>query len=543
MRAVWWQLMKSATFIRCGITPANLSNINLHSTMLLLYLYHPWGVLPPRAGIYIPLCFYFIDIGEWPSCNISLIYIPLCFYFIEDGSIGKMQYYVFTFHYASTLSGIRTVVLFVGSSIYIPLCFYFIPRGSRHLCLTMKYLHSTMLLLYRWRLLVVISPCPIYIPLCFYFIRNFRKSAELSLYLHSTMLLLYLCFLTFRIAVWSYLHSTMLLLYLHCICMIIDQHIIYIPLCFYFITKLLVGNSASLTLFTFHYASTLSNVLCTSIALISAFTFHYASTLSKTQALEAPASAPFTFHYASTLSYLLFCRSHCLGFIYIPLCFYFIDELNRFRTLLNLIYIPLCFYFIYKAFRNGGIFFYLHSTMLLLYRRREQSMEWTITIYIPLCFYFISRSAFICFSIASIYIPLCFYFIAMIQMGAFWLLAIYIPLCFYFIWYRGMVRQKAMTYLHSTMLLLYPVTVSSGSDLFLIYIPLCFYFISAKLQFMSTVSLFTFHYASTLSCIIGQIRCCIQYLHSTMLLLYRHSPDPWGSLGPIYIPLCFYFIH
>ena len=455
MRAVWWQLMKSATFIRCGITPANLSNINLHSTMLLLYLYHPWGVLPPRAGIYIPLCFYFIDIGEWPSCNISLIYIPLCFYFIEDGSIGKMQYYVFTFHYASTLSGIRTVVLFVGSSIYIPLCFYFIPRGSRHLCLTMKYLHSTMLLLYRWRLLVVISPCPIYIPLCFYFIRNFRKSAELSLYLHSTMLLLYLCFLTFRIAVWSYLHSTMLLLYLHCICMIIDQHIIYIPLCFYFITKLLVGNSASLTLFTFHYASTLSNVLCTSIALISAFTFHYASTLSKTQALEAPASAPFTFHYASTLSYLLFCRSHCLGFIYIPLCFYFIDELNRFRTLLNLIYIPLCFYFIYKAFRNGGIFFYLHSTMLLLYRHDPDGSFLTFGNLhsTMLLLYLVSWDG----TTESNDI-FTFHYASTLSRDR-------------FIWFGS------VPHLHSTMLLLYQREIAVHVDGVIIYIPLCFYFI------------------------------------------------------------------
>ena len=245
--------------------------------------------------------------------------------------------------------------------------------------------------------------------------------------------------------------------------MIIDQHIIYIPLCFYFITKLLVGNSASLTLFTFHYASTLSNVLCTSIALISAFTFHY----------------------ASTLSYLLFCRSHCLGFIYIPLCFYFIDELNRFRTLLNLIYIPLCFYFISLSVACPVLF---------------------STIYIPLCFYFILRLI----HHYTVYFPFTFHYASTLSAVV------------------GSNAENAI-YLHSTMLLLYLVTVSSGSDLFLIYIPLCFYFIAHVHGDNPPSMSFTFHYASTLSarnC--SSCRRC-HYLHSTMLLLYLGSDYPvWG---------------
>ena len=62
-------------------TWASMPRDNLHSTMLLLYP----GILADKTGqnfIYIPLCFYFIR-RWWPyRSDRSQIYIPLCFYFI-----------------------------------------------------------------------------------------------------------------------------------------------------------------------------------------------------------------------------------------------------------------------------------------------------------------------------------------------------------------------------------------------------------------------------------------------------------------------------
>ena len=97
---------------------------NLHSTMLLLYL--PYIRVPSFYFlIYIPLCFYFIEMVldhnitnpylhstmlllyrcSIPFCSsASAIYIPLCFYFICRLSVSKSTSISFTFHYASTLS-------------------------------------------------------------------------------------------------------------------------------------------------------------------------------------------------------------------------------------------------------------------------------------------------------------------------------------------------------------------------------------------------------------------------------------------------------
>ena len=98
-------------------------------------------------------------------------------------------------------------------------------------------------------------------------------------------------------------------------------------------------------------------------------------------------------------------------------------------------------------------------------------------------------------------------------------------------------------YLHSTMLLLYPAAAPIFFAIFLIYIPLCFYFIRDKETHIRNISTFTFHYASTLSrcdrCSSQKPR---QYLHSTMLLLYRCSVQRTECELQIYIPLCFYFI-
>ena len=140
----------------------------------------------------------------------------------------------FTFHYASTLSGAPREERTSGL-IYIPLCFYFILFPER-VRMRLKHLHSTMLLLYqglsdrnahgkagftfhyastlsdnslRWQDLR-----SIYIPLCFYFINCY--------------------FIKFHV-IYNNLHSTMLLLYRFFNLIFRRSLFIYIPLCFYFI--------------------------------------------------------------------------------------------------------------------------------------------------------------------------------------------------------------------------------------------------------------------------------------------------------------------
>ena len=119
------------------------------------------------------------------------------------------------------------------------------------------------------------------------------------------------------------LHSTMLLLYHNnylylTICTLFTFHYastlsgsvsriigifcpIYIPLCFYFIYRRNPEISRRL-IFTFHYASTLSWPYIEQDGTASGFTFHYASTLSFSDEIPACGLLWFTFHYASTLS-------------------------------------------------------------------------------------------------------------------------------------------------------------------------------------------------------------------------------------------------
>ena len=184
--------------------------------------------------IYIPLCFYFIEMYGVTDNAVRKIYIPLCFYFIDN----HLHHLTWDFW------------------IYIPLCFYFIAEGPWMTKTEESYLHSTMLLLYRWRVSSVSSPFQftfhyastlswhtyriascffIYIPLCFYFIKfKLSTSFDCIFHLHSTMLLLYRIrsiypgysyIFTFHYA--STLSPQVL------ICK--DQLLIYIPLCFYFI--------------------------------------------------------------------------------------------------------------------------------------------------------------------------------------------------------------------------------------------------------------------------------------------------------------------
>ena len=119
------------------------------------------------------------------------------------------------------------------------------------------------------------------------------------------------------------LHSTMLLLYRWITLWQIHQKLIYIPLCFYFI-GMSVRLWPPLLPFTFHYASTLSGDRNNWQGWSNSFTFHYASTLSKATKAGNQYELP----------------------IYIPLCFYFIVDQVTDPCWVIRIYIPLCFYFI-----------------------------------------------------------------------------------------------------------------------------------------------------------------------------------------------------
>ena len=160
-----------------------------------------------------------------------------------------------------------------------------------------------MLLLYPFfRRRYVRSPY-IYIPLCFYFIRTELRLFVLGLHLHSTMLLLYRPFWK-RTPDWSInLHSTMLLLYLYA-----------------------------------HKSNIWTQTDLHSTMLLLYRNFH--ATCHSRRNI-------FTFHYASTLSLTQWSRSWPHVLIYIPLCFYFIDDEIDWHV----------------CGEN------LHSTMLLLYRR------------------------------------------------------------------------------------------------------------------------------------------------------------------------------
>ena len=186
----------------------------------------------------------------------------------------------------------------------------------------------------------------------------------------------------------------------------------------------------------------------------------------------------FTFHYASTLSEALY--------------IYRIGVLHLHSTMLLL--------YPRVSFPYNERDFYLHSTMLLLYHtarchncphNRKFTFHYASTLS---CFLF-QISSYICF----IYIPLCFYFIA---------------------WHYPVLIYND-SHLHSTMLLLYPVTVNGiEARTVKIYIPLCFYFIAENLSHVLRG----------------------HNLHSTMLLLYPSSGLIKIQSQLIYIPLCFYFI-
>ena len=122
------------------------------------------------------------------------------------------------------------------------------------------------------------------------------------------------------------------------------SHLIYIPLCFYFIRRALRASCSDSERFTFHYASTLSRMSgCMSPN-------HH--NLHSTMLLLYPIS-----RFAS----------EAMNRIYIPLCFYFI-ELQSIRFLHHIhLHSTMLLLYLTGAESRAKSICYLHSTMLLLY--------------------------------------------------------------------------------------------------------------------------------------------------------------------------------
>ena len=248
------------------------------------------------------------------------------------------------------------------------LLLYLLLRAA--LLSNIQYLHSTMLLLYpKLGCIDCVFAVPIYIPLCFYFIQHDLRVLEYNASdLHSTMLLLYpILKCPFYSPIFN-LHSTMLLLYRRTSPPLRSILPIYIPLCFYFIGF----SPGSVYYYMHHLHSTMLLLYLQPVYKVErdkiTFTFHYASTLSDSFTPGGSTICQFTFHYASTLSDFPSCTFNSDFYIYIPLCFYFIQNrrsstdvrfkftfhyastLSASRLFLlppfGIIYIPLCFYFI-----------------------------------------------------------------------------------------------------------------------------------------------------------------------------------------------------
>ena len=298
----------------------------------------------------------------------------------------------------------------------------------------------------------------------------------------------------------------MLLLYLNEIPDLTRTLSIYIPLCFYFI----YANFSSicfLIVFTFHYASTLSASglwKCSGIRYLhSTMLLLYRNPASVATALmqnlhstmlllylssrilKLETSVTFTFHYASTLS-ITGWSAYFFFLIYIPLCFYFIRAHPESKTMYNH-YLHSTMLLLYRFCRDFWKAFmqYLHSTMLLLYPAAEQGENYDDPHLHSTMLLLYHRSFGYSVTKNWIYIPLCFYFI---RMG---------------------LRNSALQ--------------------IQIYIPLCFYFIPELNLLIADLTVFTFHYASTLSFCVVSYKHVKEDLHSTMLLLYQVKGHEWNN--------------
>ena len=140
----------------------------------------------------------------------------------------------------------------------------------------------------------------------------------------------------------------------------------------------------------------------------------------------------------------------------------------------------------------------LHSTMLLLY---QETIHFPHLLCVNFTFHYASTISEVNANNGEtdcLYIPLCFYYIMFPFVQEAWLYAFtfhyastisLLPLCI----------CPCKTPLHSTMLLLYQVTMEEKVTKLFLYIPLCFYYIAGTEREMQVALNFTFHYASTIS--------------------------------------------
>ena len=209
--------------------------------MLLLYP-KPTGTMSILSSIYIPLCFYFIQVSHGLWLQNSSIYIPLCFYFIrfpgmilspccinlhstmlllypDDPEIELSLYDAFTFHYASTLSN-HTRMMPVHS---IPFTFHYASTLS---WIAEEYSGRGEKFTFHYASTLSCNPLRVYSNVNGF---TFHYASTLSLMSLNNILCSF------------YLHSTMLLLYQQNRRQKRWHWQIYIPLCFYFIADPVPG--------------------------------------------------------------------------------------------------------------------------------------------------------------------------------------------------------------------------------------------------------------------------------------------------------------
>ena len=141
---------------------------------------------------------------------------------------------------------------------------------------------------------------------------------------------------------------------------------IYIPLCFYFIWTA-KNTILQIILFTFHYASTLSN--CQNSEELTLLNLH--STM--------------------LLLYLKLIDFNAVLLVYLHSTMLLLYQGGYGQSEEDGIYLHSTMLLLYRFFVPEHTFLplHLHSTMLLLYLKNPFITQFVVFIYIPLCFYFI----------------------------------------------------------------------------------------------------------------------------------------------------------
>ena len=140
------------------------------------------------------------------------LYIPLCLYYYSKGFCYEDGCVIFTFHYVSITTKLRTQVLCMHLSLHSTMSLLLHTCQYDYFPVFLS-LHSTMSLLLQNMIVRVPLRMLLYIPLCLYYYWENRLIILLIRSLHSTMsLLLHDSAHTYTVTGLSALHSTMSLL-------------------------------------------------------------------------------------------------------------------------------------------------------------------------------------------------------------------------------------------------------------------------------------------------------------------------------------------